>query len=163
LPIQATLPGGTTSAQFLLMIQSLLEERFHLRAHRETKELPAYELAVGKDGPRFHPIAAGEAPRRAAGMTAEAARTVWRDPRCTMERLRSMLARSLHAPVVDRTGLTATYDLELTWTAEGRPLSEDPWPMRAALRDQLGLTLQPRRAPVETLVVDHVDRTPTGN
>jgi uncharacterized protein (TIGR03435 family) len=110
------------------MIQSLLEERFHLRAHRETKDLPAYELAVAKDGPRFHPIAAGEAPRRAAGMTAEAARTVWRDPRCTMERLRSMLARSLHAPVVDRTGLTATYDLELTWTAEGRPLSEDHGP-----------------------------------
>jgi len=161
--IQAKLPAGTTPAQFLLMIQSLLEDRFHFRAHRQTRDVRAYELAVAKDGPKFQALAAGEVPSRSGGMTAEAGRSVWRDPRCTMERLRSMLARSLHAPVADRTGLTGTYDLELTWATEGRPLAEDPWPVRAALRDQLGLTLRGVQAPVETLVVDHVDRAPTGN
>jgi len=74
-----------------------------------------------------------------------------------------MLSRSLHAPVVNFTGLTATYDLELAWTTEGRPLSDDPWPVRLALRDQLGLSLLPKKLAVETMVVDQVDRTPAAN
>src|SRR5271170_2469705 len=51
--VDATMPAGATKAQFELMMQSLLAERFHLEIHREARNFPGYDLVVAKDGPKL--------------------------------------------------------------------------------------------------------------
>jgi uncharacterized protein (TIGR03435 family) len=102
----------------------------------------------------------------------------------TMATLARFLANSLDRPVQDFTGLTGTYDIDLSWAPDpvlDRPstFSEAPRAASAdagielpaaptatvfnAIRDSLGLRLEPRHGQVEMLVIDHVERVPTEN
>jgi uncharacterized protein (TIGR03435 family) len=74
-----------------------------------------------------------------------------------------MLSNQLHRPVVDKTGLTGKYDIDLHWTPDSLSASQAP-PADAsgpdiftALQEQLGLKLNPAKAPVETLIIDHIE------
>jgi uncharacterized protein (TIGR03435 family) len=148
--------------EFRQMLQALLADRFKLKVHRETREMPVYALVVGKNGPKLKPSApdAGDGGRlQVVGRNYE--HTV---PKATMNDVVDGVANSmLDRPVVDQTGLTGTYDLKLVYTpertmrqaAEGHP---EDLSIFTAVQEQLGLKLEPRRADVEILVVDHVEK-----
>jgi len=143
------------------MLQSFLADRFQLKVHIETKELPVYELVVAKGGPKFHEAASSKG-------VADASKTpgMWihnnelTATAIPLTSLAAMLSRQLHRTVLDKTGLSGEYDLDLKWAPED---GQDPSPdssapsIFTALQEQLGLKLQSSRGPVETLVVDRVE------
>jgi bla regulator protein BlaR1 len=166
-----------------LMIQALLADRFKLAAHIETRELPIYELVIAKGGPKLTP--SKETPSESASvgpgnasrpeemrqgllvrrktssimeMTAKAQ---------TLDDLAQQPFFRLGGPIVNKTGLTGTYDFILDWTPEpvGEPTtsnSESPVDTDApsvftALQEQLGLKLLLTKGAVEVIVIDHVE------
>jgi len=169
--------------ELLLMIRSLLEERFKLKAHRETRELPIYELVVARADRRLGPemrqpavdcdaaIAAGIPPPRQpgepppCGLMAGPARTIAGG--ATMAQLAANLSVRLERLVVDKTGLTGRFAFTLAFTPDRMP-TEAPPPgippidpngpsLVTALQEQLGLKLEPARGPVDVLVIDRVE------
>jgi uncharacterized protein (TIGR03435 family) len=136
-------------------VRALLEDRFALKTHRETREMRAYSLALGKAGSRM--IAADPAP---AG-TMAAGPGVVKGFGATMDQFVTYLNRILDLPVIDRTGISGSFQFELHFAPEStHPLSTpeasasaDP-SIFVALDEQLGLTLKPSRESVDVLVVD---------
>lgn len=135
-------------------IQALLADRFKLVTHRSTKEMPIYALVVNKDGSKLH---AHEAtPYRIA-------KGVIKGQGVPISVLISQLSYELDHILVDKTGLTGFYDIDLKWTPDDAPAGESSAPsLRTALKEQLGLKIESQRGPVEVLVVDQVER-PTPN
>jgi uncharacterized protein (TIGR03435 family) len=163
------------------MLRSLLEERFRLRVHTETRDLPAYELAVIKAGSRLS-AADPQAcePAGGTGVTCGAFSTGASslDGRSmSMTAFCNALGIVLGIPVADHTGLSGLFDIHLEFDPEGVNLgngssglttdadkSESTQPsIFAALQQQLGLKLQSRKEPTEVLIVDRLERLPTGN
>jgi uncharacterized protein (TIGR03435 family) len=148
-------------------LKSLLAERFQLAIHPESKMQNVYALFVGKNGPKVHeatPESNSLIRKRGTSIIGEGV---------GMQMLVLNLANSLDRPVLDKTGLTGKYDFKLEWsldapnasspTAEkGAETPTTPEPtgpsLFAALQEQLGLRLEPQKAAVETLVIDHVAR-----
>ena len=185
--IDAKTPPGATIEQIPAMLQALLAERFKLALHRETKPLPVYGLVVDKGGPKLigtgstappgWPAELGPGmvrlvggPYSASGFTGQ----------MTVANLANILTNNLARPVLDFTGLKGAYYIDIRWTPDERAriapepgeLNDDGTAMEAstpgpsvfsALQDRLGLKLEPRKAPVEMLVIDHVDKVPTEN
>ncbi len=167
--ILAKAAGAVPEDQLLLMLQTLLAERFKLAIHRVKKEMPVYALVVAKNGPKLKE-AAGEG---ASQIDSDGQETVFE--RVSMQQLAATVARSVDRPVTDRTGLTGAYSFRLAWTTDGpsTPNAADTGTLNAsdpgdapsiftALQDRLGLKLKPTKAPVEVLVIDRIDR-PSGN
>lgn len=188
--IQGTPPGGP-AGPLNFMLQDLLEDRFKLRAHRETREMAIYALTLaradGKLGEGLRASTVDCAAMRGrggrmgppAGLPPPGER-----PQCGMRvapnqvmaggtsltQLTQMLSQFTQRIVIDRTGLKGTFDIDLTFTPErmpqgppppgAPPLTIDPNgpSLFTALQEQLGLKLESERAPVEVLVIDHVER-----
>ncbi len=158
--IAAIAPGdGATSQENLrLMLQALLADRFQLKVHRVTQEIPVYALVVAKNGPKLKE----SAPAEESSVTASGGRTA----QITManvstERLAIQLSGGLDRPVVDKTGLKGHYDVKLNWIPEFAgppPPGSDGVNIFTAVQEQLGLKLEPQKAPIEILVIDHVER-----
>jgi uncharacterized protein (TIGR03435 family) len=156
------------------MLGVVLTERFHLKDHTEIKQLPVYELTVGKGGPKFKPnpatVPGGDAlpndgpPRGGTGINLSNGTASLTGNTVPMSILATDLSEQLDRTVIDRTGLNGLYDFHLSWTADNAsPVAEDAPPsLFTALQDQLGLRLQPGKGPVKTLVVDHLEM-PAGN
>jgi uncharacterized protein (TIGR03435 family) len=150
-----------TKAQFRAMLQSLLADRFQLRLHREMRETPVYALTVGKGGPKFH-----ESPPDASelsNISVKGRNYMVTAPLATVDRLIDILTNfGMERPLVDRTGLTGTYSINLTYTPETHANRAEPDPgdisIFTAVQEQLGLRLVPQTAPVEFLVIDHVEK-----
>jgi uncharacterized protein (TIGR03435 family) len=143
---------GASENQLRQMLRTLLAERFQLVLHRETKEMPVYALIVGKNGPKFHEWKEGDPlPAFGSGGHAENFRDVG-----TIQRLADVLSAGpdLGRPVLDKTGLKGVYLFYVEWDA-----GEDFLP---AMQQQLGLKLESQRDPVDTLIIDHIDK-PTTN
>ena len=158
--IAARFAPHSTPEQLAGMLQSLLAERFKLAAHHETKELPVYALTVTKGGPKF------KSSETASGITSNSNRTQWHmTAKVTMERFAEFLTSEAGRPVLDKTSLPGSYELKLDWSPDTAPAGDAATlpSLFTALQEQLGLKLESTKGPVETLVVDHVDRTPTGN
>ena len=142
-----------------LMVLPLLAERFQLKTHMETRPGPIYELVVAKGGPKFKP--SEDQTSRANGSlgTSSNGKSSKITANCVpIASLAKVLTGQLHRPVIDKTGLTGNYDLTLQWTPDDSPASTDdnaPPSIYTAVQEQLGLKLQPAKAPVEVLVVDH--------
>ena len=154
--------GTPTRAEFRQMLQSLLADRFKLEVHREMKEMPVYALVVGKNGPKLKESAPDADPWAYTGVSGRNYEVTM--PKATMERLVKEISNAafLDRPVLDKTGLTGTYDIRLTYTPENR-MSRGPEPdldvsIFTAVQDQLGLRLVQQKADVEILVVDHVEK-----
>jgi uncharacterized protein (TIGR03435 family) len=165
-----------------LILRPLLADRFKLKVHTETKQLPVYELVLAKDGSKLKEanpgdtyangikgpdgVSRGGMMRVGPGqLTAQAV---------PMTNLANMLSQQLRRTVLDKTGLTGKYDIELNWApdqgadpmfkgpdgslpkADAAPDSSGP-SIFTALQEQLGLKLQSAKGPVETLVIDHVE------
>ena len=162
--IVAKIPADASREQRPAMMMALLVERFHLAVHRETKEMPAYALVVGKSGPKLQQVEPGGTNMNNNGnnnsrqITAE---------RVSMAGLAETLARIVEHPVVDRTGLQGAYKLKLEYTpdnakSDGPDGAAGP-SIYTALQEQLGLKLQTQKLPVEIIVVDRVERAATEN
>jgi len=148
----AKVPPDASKEQRMLMLQSLLAERFKLVAHRETKELPIYTLVAGKNGPRFHAVEDdGSAPETGSGGGHQI-----KAHHISMKLLAATLQSWIGDTVVDATGLTGLYDLNLDFNFdEGKP-DEGPTIFEAV--QKVGLKLEARKGPVEVVVIDHVEK-----
>jgi uncharacterized protein (TIGR03435 family) len=182
--ISAKFPEGATRDQLPAMLQALLAERFKLAAHKEDRPRSGYALVVDKGGPKFK-----EDDPNAKFMGRNAGLMMYGafghgavKGVMSMAALAANLSTEGYGPVQDLTGLTGKYDIDLSWTRDPdfAPRPRDPAvsaatppsadtpaapgaDLFAALRDQLGLSLERRQMQVQFLVVDHIDRIPTEN
>lgn len=161
--VAAKAPGDTPPSRDDLrrMLQTLLADRFNFRFHREPKEMPVYALIVGKGGPKFKPSAPDAVRRVHIGVNGRhqnVTATLY-----TMADLARDLRNALGAdrPVIDRTGLTGAYDLRIEATPR-RDFELGDISVHTAVQEQLGLKLEPQRAPIEVLVVDRFEK-PSAN
>ena len=155
--IAAKANGETPARVLKIMLQSLLAERFQMTAHRETRELPIYVLTVAKGGPKFHEAAAEEHALAAGPGNIT-------DRGATMAMFIRQLASNVDRAVIDRTGLTGSYDLDLKWTPDLKAPTDDNAPsIFTAIQEQLGLKLASEKGPVEILVIERVERLPISN
>jgi uncharacterized protein (TIGR03435 family) len=183
--IEAKVPEGTQKEQLNGMLQSLLEERFGLKVHRDSQTKSGFALVVGKNGPKLKP--AEPPPTPAQGLTEEEQRAKVQQARVetlqkrmqenrengtplvgfsranfgsiTTEALAAQLVRFAEAPVLDETGLTGKYSVTIeTWKN-----ADVPGGTIFEAVEKLGLKLEPRKMTVETVVVDQVSKTPTAN
>jgi uncharacterized protein (TIGR03435 family) len=140
-----------TDSDQRLMLQSMLAGRFELKAHTETKELPCYELVVRKGGLKIHPVVTDD-----IGPRYYPAPTAIRGKAISMARLADLLSTKTDRPVLDRTRVSGIFDIDLKWAADS---DTEPGPsLFTAVQEQLGLKLESTHAPVEALVIDHVER-----
>lgn len=136
-----------------LMLQALLADRFQLRVHREPRDMPIYALTVARGGPKTAACSNPEAPSVYSPGFIVSCR-----PPMPMTRIAQFLSRETGRPVIDRTGL-GTYAFELHWLPESaQPQPDSPPVLFTAIREQLGLALEPQRAPVDSIIVDHAER-----
>jgi uncharacterized protein (TIGR03435 family) len=162
--IEATCAQLATRQQMMRMLQTLLEDRFHLSLHRETKDLNVYVLTVAKGGPKLNENKDGAIlEARNSGVGRESYRNF------PMSLFANILAgaRDVDDTVVNKTGLTGSYDFTLEYTPErvgpGAKDGHEPPPnpdgpsLFTALREQLGLELSRQKVPVELLTVDHIE------
>jgi uncharacterized protein (TIGR03435 family) len=145
--------------QIRIMLQSLLTDRFQLKAHRESKEMTAYALVAAKSGFKLKP-AEGEGSSVNSDRGAGKAKAVCKH--VTMARVADFLSGQVDHPVVDQTGIPDAYDFTLEWSPNQN--AEDAGPsIFTALTEQLGLRLESRKLPVSILVVDSMSKSPTEN
>jgi uncharacterized protein (TIGR03435 family) len=203
--IQARADGHPTKNQVRQMMRSLLEDRFKLAVHTETRQVPVFALVpviAGKTGPHLQPHPAEDScstpsstdqpsssmpnppsqpatamalplvcgviahlPPSAPGNVKFGGRNVPLNQLASSLPTQTGMA-TLPRPVIDQTGLSGSFDFSLEWTPEidGTPDQGDEagTTFRAALKKQLGLKLEPTKAPVDILVIDHVEH-PTEN
>jgi uncharacterized protein (TIGR03435 family) len=181
-------PGAPTGGidRIAPSLRALLAERFQLRTHTETRQAPVYELrldrADGRLGPRLTQADREDCRAMLSGRRPTAQQEPPNAPPCgigtgngfiraggiPLSQFADALGRLLDRPVVDRTGVTGTFDAVLAFSPEGTlqlPLPDiqprlDPnaASIFTALREQLGLKLDSGRGAVEMLVVDSVQR-----
>jgi uncharacterized protein (TIGR03435 family) len=168
--VLAKVPQNATKDQIPLMLQKLVADRFHLSMHKDSKTLSTYALNVAKGGLKMEP--AGEGDRRVPGCR----RNMYGADGVTTAVCQSMtsaqLAQQLQtlapayfkdAPVVDRTGLTQTYDFTLGWITLAQLAAGEPGPSLFDAVGKLGLSLDRQKETVEVWVVDRCDKLPTEN
>jgi uncharacterized protein (TIGR03435 family) len=180
--IVAKMPESATADQIPAMLRALLVERFKLAARLEARPRPVYALVVDKGGPKFKEADMNFSrigPRPGEVTFGYGPATQGFKGAMTMTKLAQFLSGRLDRPVQDFTALKGTYDIDLTWTPD--PGIDRPSPAAAmadtrgdlpaapaatiftAIRDSLGLKLEPRNEPFQMLVIDHVQRVPTEN
>ena len=147
------------------MLQTLLAERFKLAVHRESKVMAAYALVRGKGEIKFQPVEIGN-----GGTSSNSERGRYDGKRTTLQGFADYLQRQLDAPVVDKTDLKGMFHIQLQFSpSQGQAGPDNPPPdndgpsIYTALQEQLGLRLVSQKLAVETVVVDHIERTPTEN
>ena len=198
--IEAKGDQGATREQVLLMLRSLLEDRFRFRFHRETRDLPAYILTLARSGAKPPPAKEGGCFERnmntvlpsepapgqpgtpcgppVTGMNPNGIATIGGGKVPIKEFVRT-LQMILNQPVLDRTGITEPFDVDLKFTRDdiagglprpGNGGSEPSTPLPAvdplnappsiltALREQLGLKLEKSKGPVEVMIIDRLER-----
>jgi uncharacterized protein (TIGR03435 family) len=146
------------------MLQSVLTSRFHMVSHFETRQLPAYALVIAKSnkktGPKLTEIQPGLLPsglKDPGGINMS--RTEITAAGADMPTLLHVLQLQVGRPVIDRTGLTGHYNFVLKWTSDQDSASPDAGPsIFTAVQEQLGLKLEPVKAPIPILIVDHIER-----
>ena len=163
-----------------LMLQSLLAERFRLKVHRETRQLPVYALVIDKRGPKIKlsadqisptvngPSQPGAGPNHGAfkfGAGSMIGNAVG------LSLLAGLLSQHLDRRVIDRTGLEGRFDIQLRWTPGQGEAPFDPGgnlvpavadfsgsSIFTAIQEQLGLKLESKRGPVEVTVIDQAEK-----
>ena len=188
--ISARAAGPITQEERRLMLQALLADRLKLVARRETREVSVLALMLarndGKPGKNLveskgciapgsaaakEPAPAGVETRICGPKNGGAGRLVLVGT--PMQQFTSLLALILGRTVIDRTGLTGSYDIDLAYTPEqpipaginipGPPADPNGPSIYTAVREQLGLKLESQRDREEVLVIDHVERQPSEN
>jgi uncharacterized protein (TIGR03435 family) len=160
--IAANAPGESAPApeQVRQMLQTLLADRFQLKVHREKREGPVYALVVDKKGPKLTLSTSADSTFTLGGGVRGVRLTFQKQ---TMEYLALQLSNNggLGRKVLDKTGFTGSYDFQLNWAAgnDGNPPPDSNEPgLFTALQEQLGLKLEPQKAPVEMLIIDRAEK-----
>jgi uncharacterized protein (TIGR03435 family) len=153
--IIAKAPDNTTKDQIPFMLQALLIERFQLKLHRESREMQVYFLVTGKGAPKFQ-----KSEGALSYDIADGSRVLKNH---TMVQLADMLTFTVQRPVLDRTGLTGAYNIPLEMSQEELGKSDGSAPSIFTIVESIGLKLESRKAPLEILVVDSGNKTPTEN
>jgi uncharacterized protein (TIGR03435 family) len=144
-----------------LALQTLLSERFQLKFHRDTKQMSAYALTVSKSG--FKLKAAPKTNDCGTSSTGNGASRRFTATCIDMAAFASFLARQMRLPVFDQTSVQGVYSFTMEWTPDdlktADPADQDGLPSLFTVLDkQLGLKLDPKKAPVEIIVVDSAER-----
>ena len=148
--------GTQSVTQRNRMLQALLQDRFKLKAHLDTRELPVYDLVVAKGGSKLKEATADEAAKPMLWLRNRGEIDSTSMP---LHSLPSMLARELDRPVVDKTGLTGKYDFKLQFTPAMGAAPDSPDPsIFTAIEEELGLKLVPGKTALDVLVIDSVER-----
>jgi uncharacterized protein (TIGR03435 family) len=159
--IIANAPGPASNDQMRPMLQRLLTERFQMKLHWEKRELSVYALVLGKGAPKLKAAAPDGPPELSGGASGA---FFHNQP---ISRLTFLLTRRLDRPVLNLTGLNAIYDftLDISGLPSGRPQAEEnPGPsIFTAVQEDLGLKLEAQKAPIDILIIDHVEKLPTEN
>jgi len=170
--IEARAGANATDDQIRLMFQSMLEDRFKLKVHHETRSVPAYDLVIAKSKSKLTPARTADITVTIEGKTfttrpGNCGTTMWDEGAhlichaAALDALVSSLSSALQAPVIDRTGLTGTYDLNVLYLPEGRKLDLNAPPsptLPEALQEELGLKLEKTKRDVDVLVIDHIEK-----
>lgn len=206
--LAATIPAGGSATQLPEMMRAMLADRFKMAMHRETKELPVYELGVARGGAKIQPSTAAAAAPETVGEKPPAVNVTASGSgngvgvdlgggssfafgnnrlevrKMTMTQFAEVLTRFVDRPVINHTALTGSYDVVLDIAPEDylgvmvrsavnagvtlppqalRVLDNaNADPLSGPLRNA-GLTLDSRRAPLDVIVVDAIEKTPTEN
>jgi uncharacterized protein (TIGR03435 family) len=165
------------------MMQALLEDRFKLKIHRETRQGPVFELALGKGTPKLKPLDGRCTPPVIGRPLPELppgqrlcrnmvnARGAVDIEGGTLSGFAALLGMLLDRPVIDKTGITEQFEIHVKFSLDdspSRPSTTDPGtPAVAApdapgifqaVQEQLGLRLVPAKGPLDVLVIDHIER-----
>uniref|UniRef100_Q01NA8 Soil-associated protein, TIGR03435 family n=1 Tax=Solibacter usitatus (strain Ellin6076) TaxID=234267 RepID=Q01NA8_SOLUE len=155
--IVAKYPPHSGDSQPGPRLQKLLADRFKLAIHRETKESPVYALLPAKNGPKIKPV------EDKGDHSTNSERGKFVGTGVTMARFAEFLARYMDRPVVDLSDMKGVYNITLEWTPDEAGADASGPTLLTAIQQQLGLRLQPQKAPIEILVVDHAERIPVEN
>jgi uncharacterized protein (TIGR03435 family) len=150
------------NAALRTMMQQMLRDRFKLTLHSTQKSFAVYGLVVAKNGIRFKEAVVTDSHDSNSDNNHYTGKAV------SMDTFANFLSRRQDLPVIDMTGLKGYYDLTLDWIPEPKQPNADPPPaagayLTEAIQDQLGLRLENRKAPIEVLIVDHIEKLPTEN
>jgi uncharacterized protein (TIGR03435 family) len=169
------------------MLQALLEDRFRLKVHRETREVPVYALTVAKGGSKLQRVAEGgctpldystfprpplpPGKKYCDGIVGgrKGPNTTLSADEATVDNFSKLLGLVLDRPIVDKTGLPGKYNFHLEFAVDettpgvldgfGPPSDGPPAAsIFTVVQEQLGLKLEPTKGPREFLVLDHVER-----
>jgi uncharacterized protein (TIGR03435 family) len=156
--------GQQVPRKMMLMLQTLLADRFHVQLHWEMKESTTYDLVVAKGGPKLQEtknrdqppyLSLRQGPHDPGALLLDARRA-------SMQLLAERLNRfTLHAPVTDKTGIAGEFDFQVEYAPGIAQLDAVP-SIFTAIQEQLGLRLEAKKGSVEAVVVDHADK-PSGN
>lgn len=161
--IEAKGHDGENRDQLLAMLRALLTDRFKLAVHWQTKELPVDALVVAKGGPKFHALTSG------TSLVPVPNHMLFKD----LPSLAAYLTRlgswpgQLGRPVIDKTGLSGAFDLELDMSKVSavlessgeRPTNESMYQATiSVVQDELGLRLESQKCPMDSVIIDHVER-----
>jgi uncharacterized protein (TIGR03435 family) len=140
-------------------LQGLLKERFHLQAHNEIRSQHGYALITSKNGAHLIPTKGDHFP----GFRANVNPGHIEGFNWTMPYLARMITSQVGFPVVDQTGIPGSYDIHILYEPDPNNAEATLPPLTAAIRQSLGLELKPAKIPVDTVVIDQLDKTPIEN
>lgn len=146
-----------TRAELQPRLQDLLQQRFHLVAHLETRPVRGYALTLAKGGPHLSPTKGDHFP----GFRTNVSSGEMRGFNWSMPQFAKYLTPAAGFPVVDKTGLPGSYDIAFSYAPT--PTDTTLPQLGEALKQATGLLLKPEKVPVETLVIDSINKTPTAN
>ena len=169
--IEATpdVPGQPNVKQLQSMVRKFLAERFQLKFHNEKRELAVYALEPGKMGPKL--TKSGGDPNGLPALFFQGLGKLSVNNATMADFAQLMQGAVLDRPVIDRTGLQGRYNFPLKWTPDESQFEgfgvkvpppsnapDAPPNLFAAVQEQLGLKLDPTKASVDVLVIDHVEK-----
>jgi bla regulator protein BlaR1 len=159
------------NVEWKLMLQALLADRFKLALHRETRELPIYALVIAKNGPRLQEAKPGDTypkgfkdpnGRPEGGGLIRMERGQLTVQGVPVASLAWWLSGQLGRLTLDKTGLMGNYDFTLKWAEDDQRTNNtsllESSGIFTAVQEQLGLKLEPQKAPIEVLVIDRVEK-----
>ncbi len=135
------------------MVQALLEDRFKLSLHRETRQMPIYALVVARPG--VLRATKTDCTKDFSKCRVQSTAGHYSAVAMNLNNFLILFNDNVERVVVDRTGLKGSYDIDLDWAAD--PNSDKP-SFFTAIEEQLGLKLEAQRGPVDVIVIDHIER-----
>lgn len=148
------LKGDEGGRQWRAFMRQILDDRFGMKFHLEKRELPVYNLIIAKQGLKLKESAHDDTGSSSMGQGKLTAH------RSEVGSLAYSLSKTVGRVILDKTGLTALYDIDLNWSPDNEP---DTGPsIFTALQEQAGLKLEPAKAPLDVVVIDHIEH-PSAN
>jgi uncharacterized protein (TIGR03435 family) len=159
--IQAAIPGNPPHDRIMEMLKNLLTDRMRIVIHHQNKTMKYLSLVRGKGEVKMTPADISQERNNSAG------RGHLTGNRASLGLIAMLLSRLEHQIIVDQTGLTGEYQVQMNWApgsgGSGAPADATAPSLFTAVQEQLGLKLESRNGPLDTIVVDHAEKIPAEN